>query len=719
MNKQDTFDLRDMASLLRRQIRLIGITLIVVLAIAFVYLTRATPLYTATALIKIDPQETNLLDPTQARTTNSSVESTKLDTEVEILKSDSLSIQTIQALKLQETPEFGPNLSLLNQFRVTLGFDLPPPPTGTELVNDTLRRFKDALKIRRRGLTYIVAVQVTTPRPEQAAQIANAHAATFIHDQVAGRATSSMASRDVLQSQLTSARARLQQSDETLRGYIEGNVIRLAEESGNPKLAEIGRKLQKSSQQLGQYEQNFQTVRTAVDSQNWEALASNVGDEALTALVQQRKTLEQRLSAAPESSGEALNFAAGLAELEAQLKQRGSVVYNDVETNLQSFQDSRIALLDEAQSAVLKSELSPATLADIYSLQQEASIAQRQYDQLLGRVRDLETQSVLQIANSRIVSKALVPSRPSFPNKRLVLGLALFAGLGFAGGLAFLKEFYLGGVTSASQLENILPVSLGGVVPKVAKTDLAGSPADRISTDPMSPYSESFRKLRASIDDEIAEMGSDKKGKVVVITSAIPAEGKSTTALSLARTYATAGKRTLLIDADLRNPSLHEILGAKPEFGLLEYLLKHSNPPLNPGEQTPVPSEATDNHVDFFVADPFTHAGILLGRKKPNVPTDAPLQSRAFTDILEGARESFDVIIVDTAPLLPVVDTRYVAPLADAVVLCVRYSEARKSEIRNAYEQLVKVTRGRSKILTLLSSFEGPNQSNTYNGYYG
>ncbi len=121
----------------------------------------------------------------------------------------------------------------------------------------------------------------------------------------------------------------------------------------------------------------------------------------------------------------------------------------------------------------------------------------------------------------------------------------------------------------------------------------------------------------------------------------------------------------------------------------------------------------------FYVVDPLTNAGVILGRKKSNVPTDAPLQSDVFAGLLNGARQSFDVIIVDTAPLVPVVDTRYVTPHVDAAVLCVRFGEATQSEVRNAYEQLTKAGRGNVKIVTALSCFEGSNRSYRYDGYYG
>jgi len=716
LEEQSPFDLRDIFGVLRRRARLIVVTLLVVLSVTFVFLTRATPLYTATALVKIDPQVTNLLDPNQVGTSNASVEFTRLETEVEILNSSDLALQTIRSLDLQQTKEFGPSISLMDQFKSALGFELPEPPSGVDLMNSTLRAFQNSLSARRRGLTYIVAVEATTADPELSARIANTHAATYIQDQVTSRSDTYIESRDILQGQLLTSRTRLEQSNDALRNYIETNVIRLADESGNAKLAAIGRQLQDTTEQLLKYETSVQNARNALAAGDWESLAAQVGDEALSTLDRQRRQLELRLNTVQAGTDEAFDIVAGLAELENQIIERGDSFYLDLETQMSVAQDDRISLLDDAQTTVLESELTASTLADIYSLQQEANIAQRQYDQLLGRIRELETQAVLQVANGRVVSGALVSNSPSYPNKRLVFALALVIGFSIGTGIAFLKEFYFGGIISASQLRNILQVPMGGVIPKVAVSETNEVLADRIVTDPLSLYSESFRKLRASIDEEI---GSKKAGQVILVTSAIPAEGKSTTALALARTYAAAGKQTLLIDADLRNPSIHGFLGAAPEVGLLEYLIEQTQKPTKYRRSSDDLVDTEEDVEHFYVFDTLTNAGVILGQKKSSVPTDAPLQASAFVEMINGARLSFDVVIIDTAPLIPVVDTRYIIPLVDVAVLCVRFGEATQTEVRAAFDQLKHASRGNVKIVSALNCFDGAQLNYKYDAYYG
>lgn len=705
---QDFIDPRDVIALLRRQLRLIAVVVAIFLALAFIYVTQATPLYTASALLKIDPQETNILDPMQVGNTNSSIESTRLETEVEILKSNSLVIKTIGKLDLVSSSEFGPSISLMDQFKAALGFDLPPAPTQDALMNASLSRVKDAMSVRRRGLTYIVSVGVTTSDPKLSAMVANTHAQTYIEDQISGRSNVSIASRDVLQSQLEAARKSLSESNDSLRDYISENLTRLAEESGNDRLLRIGEELKA----LNQPSSTLNAAQAALETKDWQTLAQTVGNNALLSIESQRQDLLTRLGTAKAGSDEAFNLTSGLERLEEQLKQRGEAAI----AQMNNPEQARLALLDDAQNAVLESELSAGTLTDIYSLQQGAQIAQRQYDQLLTRIRDLETQAALQVANSRVVSQALAPNGPSFPNTKLTLAVALVLGLGVGIGIALLKEFYFGGITSAHQLENVLPVKVAGVIPNLPNAEVGESLADRVITEPMSPFSEAYRKLRASIDEELDEV---EGSRVVLVTSAMAAEGKSTTALALARTYFAAGKSVLLIDADLRNPSLHKFFNAAPDGGLIDYLISETKPKSaeQSNDDNTVTNETALNKI--YVQDPLCNFGVIIGQKKPNVPTDAPLQSTAFVNMVVQARKSFDFIIIDSAPLLPVVDTRYIAPHVDAAVMCVRYGVPSQTEVRSACDQLISASRGRAKTMAVLSCSESQNRTYRYDGYYG
>ncbi|MBI1417899.1 MAG: hypothetical protein GC146_11810 [Limimaricola sp.] len=700
-DQDEVINILDILGIFRRQLRLILLTVGIIFGAALIYLAQATPLFTATTLLMVDPAGKNLLTPDAAMTNNSS-DNAKIESEVEILKSDSLAIKTIRDSKLYLTDEFGRSLGTLDRIKIALGFGPPPDPEGDAVLQAALSKFDHALSVRRLGLTYLISVSVTSESPQRAADLANEHAKTYLADQVSSKVDASLAAGDVLQGQLAQARQKLAASDGALTNYIKSHLDQLQAETGSAKIGQLRTQLQDATQQIAQITQTTDLAKSALQNGDWDKLAAQVNDETIAKLAQQKRTFEQQLAGAQPGSAAAIDIAAGLAEINKQLTQTGQQKISELEKSVQSEKDSTTEITKSIRDEVLNSTLTPETLADIYGLQQDAQIAQRQYDTLLTRLRDVQTQALVQVADARVVSQALAPQAKSYPNTKLVLALALVLGLGVGAGLALSNEYLFGGVTSEAQLGNIVPAKVAAVVPKVSLTGTQITFADKVADEPMSLFAESFRKLRATIDRQIP--ATPAIGRVIIFTSSIPAEGKSTDALSLARTYALAGKRTLLIDADLRKPNQHTFIGVETSSGILEYLTA---------------SDAGYEDADCFAADPKSTLGLILGRRRSSIPTDAPLQTQAFADLIADARKSFDVIIIDTAPLVPVVDARYIAPFADAVVLCVRFGMARQADVRTAYEQLEESISKGAVIVTSLNCFEGKSADYRYSGYYG
>jgi capsular exopolysaccharide synthesis family protein len=273
--------------------------------------------------------------------------------------------------------------------------------------------------------------------------------------------------------------------------------------------------------------------------------------------------------------------------------------------------------------------------------------------------------------------------------------------LGVGLGLAFLNEYYVGGVASGSQLANLLPIPVGAVIPLTQALRENASVADTVPLQPLSVFSESLRKLRASIDQ--AWRGKASGCKVIMITSAVPGEGKTSLALSLARTYALSGKNVLLIDADLRKPSLHKHVNAPPRGGLLEYLSGDAALAADPS---------------FFLADTLSPASLVVGGGRPTQATDQLLQSETFAALIEMARARLDIVIIDTSPLVPVVDARYIAPYVDAALLVVRFSATTQTDLRYAYDQLSSALGPDALAFSVLSIDEQKSGNYRYSGYY-
>ncbi|WP_460273038.1 GumC family protein [Celeribacter sp. ULVN23_4] len=702
MTHMDTLDLRALVTMVRRQLRLLLLSVAIVLALALLYLFNATPSYTASALIYVDPSEKDLLTTDPFQSLSGASEALKVESEVEILRSDRVLYDVMQRLDLMQDAEFGPRLSRLDQIKVLLGLGDKIGHDPQAGVASTYEKLSEAVSIRRRGQTFVIAVSVQSESPERAARIANEIAQAYIDQQIASKSAVVLASRDLLQGQIDTARTRLAEGEARFTSFITDNLSRLSVEVGTERFKALQREFKELRQGAQVGDAQVSRARAALEGNNWEEVISSLSDDGLSALNAQRQTLERRRQGVAQGSGEDLNLRAGLIEIETRFQQRAEAALRSLETAVSEKRDALDELQEDLRSEVLKSELSPETLADIFELQQEADIAQRQYSNLLSRLRDLEAQALVQVADSRIVSQALPPNRPSAPNGKLILILALLVGLAAGVSLAVVNEFFIGGVTALSQLRNLVTGPVIGAIPSVSLSDAQITVADLVIDEPMSFFSEAIRRLRANVD--IGLRGKGLNSTVIMVSSANSKEGKSSASLALARTYAEAGKSVLLIDADLRSPAQHKQIGYEPDAGFMEYLRN--------------PTQELDLARGFYVADPKSRTGIILGRSRADVPTDQLLQSAAFSELLESARQSMDVVIIDTPPVLPVVDARYIAPLVDAIVLIVKYGSTSQGDVRDTFTQLDDVKEEGTPILTVLNFDETKLRKSSYYSYY-
>lgn len=690
----------DVVHILRRRMRLVLLSMLCALLLALAYLFWTTPLYTAQSLVLVQPNAQNLLDPNAQQSFSGQAENAYVESEVEILRSDSVALAAVEAGNVVVDPEFGPSLGLFAKAKQAMGVQSPAPTDGARLLARSLARFKAARTARRRGPTYVIGVSFTAQTPEKAARYANLLSETYVRLQVERKVAATLAARDVLDAQLAAAQRNLTASDAALSAYIEGSLPRLRALSDDPRLVQLQQSLTRSRAESAELTERYDRLAEVAAQKQWAQL-SELEDAAIRALVDQREVLDARLSGSVRAGDDMLSLRAQIDDLDAELERAAQTALTGLQSQISQSARSSAATLNDLRAAMFSTDLPPDMLAELYGMQQNASIAQRQYDNLLSRLRDLEIQASVQVADSRIVSPAMVPTRTSFPNAKLVTALALVVGATVGGVVALLNEFYIGGVHSASQLSNLLRIRSAGTIPRVIRINHGLSAADAVIDQPMSIYSESIRRVRAAID--LALPRGAGQGQVVAVTSSLPAEGKSVVSLALARTYAQSGKRVLLIDADMRRPTQFKLLGLEPKSGLLEYLTSKNDP----------------SPEDFYEIDPKSSLGVVLGHTRSEVPTDQPLQSQAFSDLLDEARGSFDMVIVDTPAALPVVDARYVIPLADCILMVVRAEATRQSEIRAGHDLIAESCRDSLPIVGVLNLSENGVSQRIGGAYYG
>lgn len=681
-------DLKALFETLRRQIWRILIILLTCVLLAFAYLYSSSPVYTASALIMVDPAQRDLLDPNPANAVSQSAANARVESEVEILRSDYIAMAVVREADLLSNPEFGPKIGMREKISRMIGLDFDKADSPNAMVRDAVNRFRSVTTVRRIGLTYLIEVSVASGSPQQAADLTNKLAATYIDTQVGSKIQSALAARDVLQSQIEASQENLANSEVALDDFVFENVQRIESETGRTDLSRLLETVEATRQSRLETEVRIQQLDNSLSIGNWTELVIGLEDTALSELERQRATLEGRLGRVVADSDVQVDLRAELFAVEQDLRDQAVLQIGSLRSDLAALGSSEDGMRQNLRNRLVEGQLPPNILTEVFAIQQNAAIARSQYQTLLSRLNEVEARAGTKIADSRIVSPALEPASPSAPKVKLVLGMSVFLGSILGIGYAFIREFIIGGITSPEQLQAI---ALAPVVTTIPHSLVQGysTSADIVINKPLSHFAESIRQLRASIDHAFQKSQklqtiSTPRGKVVLVTSAVPAEGKTTTALALARTYAVSGASVLLIDADLRKPSIHLAAGNSPSIGFIDFLEKREKP---------------KSLADYCFKDSETDVMIAPGNSRSKIPTDGMLQTYTFQHLLTEMREIYDVIIIDTPPLLSVVDGRYVAPLVDVAVMLVRWASTSQSNVKSAMSLLTELVNEDAPIL--------------------
>lgn len=585
-------DIRDIWGLLRRRFRLIVMTLLVVTGLAGVAAIALPKFFTASALILIDPSRKNLLDP-DMQAASAASDHARIDSEAEILRSDMIFLDVITTLGLESDPEFGVRPGWRDRVRAFLYIETEPS-TGDAARQEVLRKLKDATTVQRRGLTYLISVQVRSRDPVRAALLANTLAEAYIADQLRAKIDNVLVAGRALEARAEQARTNMAETERRLDIFVSGYIEQSASEDAQTR-----------------------TAGTAMP------------DEAMGRLGRQMR------------------------------------------------------------SGLVTDDLPLDVLTELFALQQAADLARTHYQTLLARRSDLEAEAELQLSDSRIVSPAIPPAEASFPNARAMLLFAGLGGLGLGIGLAFIYDNFLGGLTSSAQLAAVTRRPALGEVP-FHKLPLDMASASQLMIDaPLSRYAEAIRQLRAGMDRHLLALEADgARGRVVMVTSSLTGEGKTALALSLARAYAASGRKTLIIDCDLRCPSIHDHLDFEPDKGLLDYLIGDGQ---------------AGSFTSMVVREGDTGLNLLVGSRRSGMPTDQLVSGAIFARLVAVAADHFDIVVLDTPPIREVVDGLYLAGHADAVLFVVKWSATAQIDVRGALERLALMSPPGTPILMALN----------------
>jgi polysaccharide biosynthesis transport protein len=737
----------DLFAVFRRRRAFLIWPLVVLLLLVTVYCAVATPRFQATGQIEVQKEsprvfglESSVMGDSQDADADSLDYNMTLETEAHILQSGSLALQVVKDLKLERTADYYPDHPSGIHIPPWVFFWKKPVEPLFVPIDDApnrryvvLRIFSSHLKVAPVAGTRIIEISYSNPDPLLAANVVNrlvqalmdysfqarfnatAQASTWLADQLVGLRKQT----EALQEKAT----RLQRDTGIYGDGENHNVVLARLESLNEELiaAESNRILKEAIYKASQ----------SGDPELISGLAGNTAvgvTPAMTnslALIQTLRGQEAAIRA--EIAEDDTKYGSAfprVAELHAQLDGLEKSIQDEVHRiGERSRTDFEIA--SQAERSARESFENQKALANqtnnraiAYSLaRQEADASRGIYQGLLGKLKEAGVLEGLRSTNLIVVNPAQIPptNHPHSPNIPLYYAAALSVGLFVGCSSAVVRELQDRSVRSPQELEELLGASLLAVIPRVkikrrqlhykaaghrgkaalpgVITSLAAATASTsVGAIDDSPFLEALRSLRTSM------LSFDSRGtpKVVLVTSSVAGEGKSKLTANLAVVLAQLNARVLLVDADLRCPTLHMELGIAESAGLGAVLLE---------ETAPIPHP----HPDCATLS------ILCGASTPNYPSEL-LASQRMYDLLSAWRSEYDFILLDSPPVLPVADARILARMSDATLLIARHGVTSRQAIHRSYQLIQQQSRD-AVIGAVLNGVS--TKSPDYYEYYG
>lgn len=697
----DLIDLRELWAMLMRRRWTVIITTALVLLAGLVYTATITPIYRATTTVQIERESTKVVDfeGVEASETGSK---DFYETQYELLRSRNLARRVIDQLGLrppvaQEVQEeSGPLAGLKAFFGRFVGgagdasSETPEPAArGPNLEGAFLAN----LQVEPVRNSRLVRLHYSSPDPQEAALVVNTLAGAYVDMNLERRFEASTYAKTFLEDRIKQVRADLEDSERRFLDYTQARgIINSEDKLGvlREKLSALNSAMVSAEQQRIRAESNYQEMLAA----DQESLAAILDSEVIQKLKEQRVDLQTERSQLAgiykDSYPDMVQLDAKIAEVNAEIAREVATVRDSIRVEYQTRLREE-AKLQESIAATREEILSlEENSTDFTVLKREVDTNRELYDGLLQRMKEVGVAAGIGNNNISVVDAAPVPRGSHSPNVSKNLALALVLGLMAGVGLAFLFEMLDDSVKGSEDLEKVIHKPVFGVIPKVREE--AGAELGLMTFhQPTSAFAEAYRSMRTAL------MFSTSEGapKVLHFTSAAAGEGKTTTAVSTAINFAQTGANVLLIDGDLRNPSLHKVFNAPNHQGLTNYLS-------GAGE----PAEVTQ---------PTGVKGLFLMSSGPIPPNPAELLHGArMVDLVSLGAKRFDYVIIDSPPLLGLADALILGDVAQATLLVVTANSTRRGAVEAALKRL---SHSRSNVLgAVLTKFDLSKASYGY-GY--
>jgi len=700
--------------ILRKRKWVVLATFTIVFALSVIGTLRATRLYQATSKVAIFPENPNVLGFKDGDNSNPDFDyEATLETQAAILRSDALATKVIENMRLDQDPKFTgvtrPQAHAEDSIQVS---SMQPDPAKAASL---LGAFRGGLSVQIIPSSRLVQISYTDSDPLRATEVVNTLVRTFIEENFKTKYDSVTQTSVWLSTELADLQLKVQTSEEKLVRYQKDHSILGVDEKENivtAKLNELNNELTLAQTDRIQKESNYRLAASGDPA----VFVKTSHDEKSSMLDRLR---EKEADLNTQHAQATTLFGSGypkVVELNNQLKQVRAEIASEETRMRQEIRDEYLAaaqrenLLTTAfeQQKREANQLNESAIE--YSvLKRDAESNRQLYQDLLQRLKEAGVSAGLRSSNIRVVDIARPPTQPISPNVERNLVIGFLFGLGLGIGLALVLESFDSTVRSLEELHAISTLPSLGTIPlqlsnngylrkrlktTSAETEKSGSLDLVTHARPKSEAAEAYRALRTSI--LLSSFGAPPK--VILVTSALPQEGKTTISANSALVLAQRGSRVLLVDADLRRPSIDKLFGFRCRGGLSTLI------------------SGVDKIEDVVV--PLTQVPnlwILPAGPVPPQPVEL-LGSSVMKDQIARWRDEFDHVIIDTPPCLSVTDAVVLSPEVDRVILVARSGKTTKPSLRRACDLLLQVN---ARVMGIVLNALDLRAGDGYYNYYG
>jgi len=610
----------------------------------------ATPEYTAHTVVAFESRENQVVDLQNVMSGLGGDQAT-INTEVEVLRSRGLVEKLVHRLDLTADPEFNARLRPQDGFSISrlLGRGAGPAPTDIEIFNAVVDTALTKITIANVRQSYVFRITVVTQDPEKSAHIANAMADIYILDQLEVKFAATEQATLWLTERVAELQTALEDSVEAVKDFNASSALISPE-----AVAALNRQIKDLRERETNTQDNIKTLETRVldleaaqDSADFTVQATIASDQALNRMLEKH------------NSGTMDDMTAFTARFD-QIKARAQLELTRARAQAEAVQVS----IKDLESQVTRQA---DDLITLQQLERESEANRLIYEFFLARLKETSVQQGIQQADSRVLSHAVVPRGPSAPRKPIILALSLIIGGMIGTALVLAREFAQNTFRTAEELEAVTGRTVMGQIPMIPARKRSNV-LQYLIDKPTSAAAESVRNLRTSV----LMSNMDHPPKIILSTSSLPGEGKTTQSIALAHNLSGLGKKVLLIEGDIRRRIFSQYFNISSEDGLLSVL------------------SGKKSISEAVFKDDALGADILIGEKSSTNAADL-FSSETFASFLKDMRSAYDYVIIDTPPVLIVPDARVIGQHADAILYTVQWDQTTKRQVTEGLRSFATV----------------------------